>query len=131
MVFYNPHQIVALLNRLSDPKVLYEGLCKDNFIKCRIPCSWDAKRTWIGPREKRVEIEGKLSVPMTKTTEKYIAVVSNGLILKSQPSVIWVVEQVNHNDGVFLNSGTFDLMLSRHGVQVPATGDLREYLDDF
>ena len=130
-MFYYPHMLVALIKRDARPKTLYDGLCKDDFIKCRIPCSWDTNRKWIGPREKRVEIEGKLSVKLNKTTERYIAVVGNAVILRHIPSVIWVIEQVDHNDGVFLSDGTFDLLLSRHGVEVPPTGDLREYLDEF
>lgn len=131
MVFYNPYMIVALIKRANKPKSFYEGICAEDFIKCRIPCSWDSKRNWIGPREKRVEIEGTLSLPATKTTTRYIAVVGTGIILKHKPDVIWIVEQVNSNDGVFLNSGTYDLMLSKHGVEVPPTGDLRKYLDEF
>jgi hypothetical protein len=130
-MFYYPHMIVALIKRDARPKSIYEGLCENDFIKCRIPCSWDTKRQWIGPREKRVEIEGTLSVKLNKTTERYIAVVGNAVILRHIPSVIWVIEQVNHNDGVFISDGTFDLLLSRHGVEVPPTGDLRKYLDEF
>ncbi len=131
MPFFHPHIIVALIKRANRPQAFYEGLCADDFIKCRIPCSWSTKRKWLGPREKRVEIEATLAVPNTKTTERYIAIPATGIILKHKPSVIWIVEQVNNNDGVFINVGTFDLLLSRHGVEVPPTGDLRKYLDEF
>ena len=131
MVFYNPHQIVAIIKRDSQPKALMEGLCKDDLIKCRIPCSWDdIPRKWVGPREKRVEIDAKLSVPRTKTTERYL-VIGTGIILRDQPSVIWVIEEVTHNAGVFINSQTFDFLLRKHGVEIPPTGDLLEYLDEF
>lgn len=131
MVFFNPHQVVALIPRVAKPKALYDGLCLDDFVKCRIPCSWDDQpRRWIGPREKRVEVNAKLSMPVTKTTERYF-VIGTGLILRHMPGVVWIIEEVSHNAGVFINAQTFDFLLSKHGVQIPPTGDLRKYLDEF
>jgi hypothetical protein len=123
--------VVAIIPRVSKPKALYEGLCLDDFVKCRIPCSWDDKRrTWIGPKEKRVEINASLSCPATKTTNRYF-VIGTGLILRHLPGVIWIIEEVEHNAGVFINALTLDFLISKHGVQVPPTGDLRKYLDEF
>lgn len=130
-MFYFPDQIVAIIPRVSKVKATYEGLCLDDFVKCRIPCSYDdIPRKWIGPQEKRVEINGRLSVIKAKTTERYL-VVGTGLILKDQPDVIWMIEEIGHNRGVFGSNQTFDFMVSKHGNSVPPTGNLREYLDEF
>lgn len=131
-MFFYPHMVVAVIPRKAQnrAKVEFEGLCSDDFIKARIPCSFDQDVKWIGPREKRVEVEGTLSLMMTNTTER-IFIVGTMLILKHLPGVIWQVERVEHNDGVFISGGTFDLLLSRHGQPVPPTGDLRKYLDEF